>query len=469
MMKIHVRSDWKKYLLIFLLLPVIFFSCKSLNPAAVPASILIPDARFSSNVPWVVPKNVLDRIIQEQVPQILFEQNGLDMGNGIEGDLRFSRSGQVIWKSTNGQKLQLILPIRVQGQLGLKKGGLGSFFKSKVPIDKSFSPVMTFDPEINSDWKLEFREFELLDLGGKIDLNILGFEIDLSSIVQREIRNLVAQSFGAGKALFDLKMLAFTQWNKFGKPIILDLENEKMGFSLLPKEVRFTEFFDSNQNLNILLGFDGLVNSHPGGDFTSIAPLPAILKPNSQTQNKLSISLPITVTFAQVDRVLERNIAGRSIQLDSKTTLIGSNFRTNSFGNLISLEFDFVANQESKKPVLGKIFAVGMPFYDIQSQSLGISNVNFKISGTNLGAQTGIGLKKRKIIRQLEKKVVFPLENLLAENLKGIEERLKFSTPYADFKLDEFQLSSLSVYPTKSGLSIAFQMEGKMDIVPKFE
>jgi hypothetical protein len=463
-MKIHIRLECKKYLAIFLLSPVVFFSCKSFNPAALPPPIQAPVSSFSANVPLVVPKHLLDQIIQEQIPQILFDQKSLDMGNGIEGDLNFSRTGDISWKSIDGQKIQLSFPIRIQGKLGLKKGGLGSFFKSKVPIDKSFNPVLTFNPVINSDWKLELREFELLDLGGKMDLSVLGFEIDLSNIVQREISNIAAQNFGAGRGLLDLKPIASTQWNKIGKPIVMNLGDEKTGFSLHPKEVRFHEFFDPNQNLNIWLGFDGEVRSHPEGVFPSVSAIPAVLSPNSRAENTLTLSLPLTVTYEQLDRILAENLEGKVVRVDKKTTMEGTEIQTSAFGKLLAVKMDFIANQESKKPLNGKIFAVGRPFFDHDTQSLRLSDFNFKISTTNLGAKTGIGLKKRKIIRQLEKRAVFPLGNVLEESLNGIEDRLKFSTPYADFKLSRLNLAPAKFYPTASGLVIQIQIGSQLEV-----
>lgn len=429
-----------------------------------PSPILAPVSQFEANVPLVVPKYILDKIVQEQIPQVLFEQKALDMGNGIEGDLNFSRSGEAAWKSIDGQKLQLTLPIRIKGQLGLKKGGLGSFIKSKVPVDKFFNPILIFDPTINSDWELEIREFELLDLGGKIELSVLGFEIDLSGIVQREIRNLATRSFGAGRALLDLKPLASAQWKKIAKPMILDLGSEKTGFSLHPKTVRLHEFFDSNQNLNIWLGLDGQVKSQSEDVFPSISEIPAVISPNSRSQNILNLTLPLTVSYNQLDQLLAENIEGKTVKMDKKTTIKGTDIQTSAFGELLAVKMNFVAKQGSKKPLIGTIFAVGGPFYDPITQRIQLADVNFKISSTNFGAKTGIGLKKRKIIRQIERKAVVPLGNLLSESRNRIEGRLKLSTPYADLKISGLNLAPDMLYPTASGLVIQIQIGSQLEV-----
>lgn len=201
MMKIHFRHDLKKYLIVILFSPFLISSCKSLNPAAVPPPVSAPVSFSTANVPLTIPKQTLDNLLNQQIPRTLLEEKGLDMGNGIQGDLTFTRNGAASWRSLDGQQIEITIPIRIQGELGLKKGGLGSFFQSKVPLDKSFKPVFVVNPEINSDWGLEIRDFELIDLGGKIELSVLGMDLDLSGIVRKEIRNWAASKFGAGKTL----------------------------------------------------------------------------------------------------------------------------------------------------------------------------------------------------------------------------------------------------------------------------
>lgn len=425
----------------------------------------VPRTYFSAKIPLIVPKNILNQIVQDQIPPVLFEKKSLDMGNGIEGDLSFSRAGEAFWSSIDGQTLELALPLRIQGRVGLKNSGLGTFFKSKVAIDRSFVPLVTFDPAISSDWKLELRDFELVDFGGKVDLRVLGFEIDLSNIVGREIRNLAAKKLGTGTNLLDLKPFATAQWSKIENQVFfLNFEDEKLGFSVHPQEVRFQEFFDSSQNLNLLLAFEGEVKSHVKEIFPRPSSIPYLLNYPVGFENKLALSLPISISFDRLNFLLKENFSGTRIPIDSRTTLSCSNFKTSAFGELVAINMDFVANQGSKKPISGAVFVVGKPFFDMQNKSFRISDVNFKVYGTNFGRQTAIGLKKRKIIRQIEKKVVIPLGNRLDESLGEIEKQFQVPTPYADFKLDQLKISSLFFYPKTAELSILVHLEGKLEV-----
>jgi hypothetical protein len=208
-----------------------------------------------------------------------------------------------------------------------------------------------------------------------------------------------------------------------------------------------------------------MVRPHPEGVFPAVAsPLPAVLESNQRSENKLSLSLPIALPYRQLDKILEDNLAGKTIQVDKKTTLQVSNSQTSPYGELLAVNMDFVAQQNSKKPVTGKLFAVGRPVYDAASKHLRLADVNFKITSQNLGAQTGIRLKKRNIISQLEKRAVFSLENQVQKGVQELQDRLKQETLYADFQLIELQLIPGNFYPTANELIIEIQLAGKMDV-----
>lgn len=464
MMKIPFRRDLKNYLVVLLFSPILISSCKSLNPAAVPPPMTTPVSYSMANVPLVIPKQTIDNLLNQQIPRILLEEKGLDMGNGIQGDLIFSRNGEASWKNLNDQQIEITIPVRIQGELGLKKGGLGNFFQSKVPLDKSFKPVFVINPEINSDWGLEIRDFELIDLGGKIELSVLGMDLDLSGIVKKEIRNWASQKLGEGKTLASFKPFINSAWDRVGKPFMVDLGAGKTGFSVQPESVKLKEFFDSGQNYNLWLGLNGKVNSHPEEAVPSRAfPLPG-LSQNENSENKLEIVLPLTLSYAQLNNLLGENLNGKTFKVDKKTSLTPSNIQTSAFGELLAVSMDFFAEQTNGKNLDGKLFIVGKPTYDPTTKSLVLKKLNFKVESGNLGAQTSIGLKKGKIIRQIEKRAVLPIGNTLQESMAGIQNRLNLDTPYANLKIGEVTIVPGEFFPTANGLLVQLKATGKVDV-----
>jgi len=442
-----------------------FSACKSLSPTSNPGPNPIPPAALSSvNVPLKIPKSTLDQIFNAQIPAVLFDEKEVDMGSGINGDLKLSRNGVITWSALDSQLIELRVPISVQGQVGLKKGGLGSFFKSKIPINEQFNPVFVVDPEINSNWELGIKEFELVDLGGSLTLDVLGMQLDLSSLVRKEIRKWSEENLLGKEAITSLKPLVDLTWAQVGKPFEVELEGVKTAFSIQPQEVRFREFFDANQNFNVWLGLSGKVNSHPATAAPSRAfPLPK-LSPNENAKNELEILMPLSVSYSELDQLLAENLADKLFRIDKKTTMIPSNIKTQAFGELVAVSMDFFAEQTNGKSLNGTIFAVGRPAYDAQLRQLIFEDVNFKLESDNLGAQTSVGLKKRKIIRNIAQRAVFPIGDLLDGSLGSIQDRLGLSTPIADLEIQNLTILPSGFYPMKNGLLIQIKATGKVGV-----
>jgi len=464
-MKISPFYQVVKIIPFLALLAFSFSACKSLSSTSNPGpSIMPPPAISSVNVPLQIPKATLDKIFNSQISKILFEEKGLDMGSGINGDLKLTRNGTITWTALDSQLIQLTVPVLVEGQVGLKRGGLGSLFKSKIPITEQFIPVFVVDPEINSNWDLGIKAFELVDLGGSLTLNVLGMQIDLSNLVGKEIRKWSEQNLIGKESIASLKPLIDLTWAQVGKPFQVELEGVQTAFSIQPQEVRFKEFFDSNQNFNVWLGLAGKVNSHPASAAPSRAfPLPK-LSANANKSNELEIIMPLTVGYDQLDQLLAENLADKLFRIDKKTTMIPSNIKTQSFGELIAVSMDFFAEQSNGKSLEGTIFVVGKPAYETEKRQLIFEDINFKIESGNLGAQTSIGLKKRKIIKNIERRAIFPIGDLIDESMGSIQNRLGLSTPLVDLEIQNLKIIPAGFYPLKNELLIQLKASGKIGV-----
>ncbi len=395
---------------------------------------------------------------------MLIQEDDLDMGNGIEGDIKLSRNGNAVWTAMDDQRMQLTLPLRIVGELGLQRRGLGNFFQSKFPLDEQFNPVILINPEINEDWSISIKDFELQDLGGKMNLDVLGMKLDLTGILTKEIRNWANEYLSDNRELVSLKPLVDVAWAQAGKPFRVDFMDNESAFSIQPREVRLKEFIDEDENMTVWLGLSGKVNSHPADAAPSRAfPLPN-LSENSDSTNHLDIIMPFSLSYEKLDEMLSENISGQTFRVNKKTIMTPSNLRTRGFGELMAVEMDFLAEQSNGESLNGTLFVVGRPTFDEQKQALTLSDVNFKLESGNFGAQTSVGLKRRKIIRQIEQRAVFPIGDVLSEGMENIQDRLGLNTPIADLKIVGLEILPDGFYPTNTGLMVHMKASGKVDV-----
>jgi hypothetical protein len=444
---------------------VLLFSCKSLDPASNPGPATpTPPAISAANVPLQIPQQTVSKLLNSQIPAVLLQEKGLDMGSGIIGDLQLKRNGQITWVALDSQRIQLTVPITVLGEVGLKPKGLGSLLKTKLPLNENFSPVFVIDPIINPNWSIGAENFELLDLGGNLAIDILGMQVDLSGLLSKEIRKWGTENLTGGKEIASLKTLIELAWAQVGKPFSVDWIGGSTAFSIQPQEVKLKEFFDTEQNYNLWLGLDGKINTHPADAAPSRAfPLPG-LSENQNSANEFEMLMPLTVAYSTLDELLEKNLDGQAIRVDKKTTMIPSNIKTQAFGDLLAVSMDFVAEQTTGKTLSGTLFVVGQPQYNKEAQSLVFEDINFKMESGSFSAQTGVGLKKGKIIRSIEKKAVFPIGDLLTKSLGSINDRLGLSTPFAALQLVNLKVEPAGFYPMAKELVIHMRATGQVDV-----
>lgn len=457
----HSKPFFTPAILGFLL---VFVSCKSLDPTLNPPLPQVPTAYSQVNVPVQVPIQTLSNLVNQRIPPVVFDEKGMDLGNGIVGDLNFSRNGLVEIEAIDEHQVQLKLPIRVRGEVGLKPGGLRNLFQSKIPIDQSFAPVVRINPQIHPNWAMGISEFELLDLGGKMTFNVLGMELDLSPLIQREIRDFAAKNLTSNPDLIKLKPLVDQAWNQVGRPVFVDFQGKKLAFSIQPDSVKLSEKFIPGEGYNLNLGLSGKVNLHPADAAPSRAfPLPQLTE-NSSQADQLDIRIPLRLTYAEIDALLKANYADQAIRVNKKTVFQPSNFRTKAYGEKLGIQMDFVARQDSGKEITGELFLVGLPAFDAEKQVLIFDQVNFHLESDSPKAKTAAALKKGKIIRQLNQKLRFSMAEVMEESLGGIRERLALQTPYATLQIVGLNIYPAGFYPTATGLEIQLKATGKVEI-----
>ena len=455
----------------FLLLAFFVFNglsaCKSLDPTLSPALRPVPTAYSRVNVPMQIPVQTLENLINQRVPPVLFKDKELDLGNGVIGDLNFTRDGLVKVEALDGGRLQITLPINVQGEVGLKPGGLRNLFQNKIPLNQSFAPIVVFDPRINSNWSLGISDFEVQDLGGKMTLNVLGMELDLSQMIRSELQNYAEKNLTAKPELVRLKPLVDQAWNQVGRPIVVDFQEKKMAFSIQPDSVKLSENISPGEGYNLNLGLTGKVNLHPLDAAPSRAfPLPK-LTANNSLKNGLEILIPLRLSYAEIEQLLKENFENQFIRVNKTTVFRPENFKAQAYGEKLGIWMDFHAEQTSGKVIDGRLFLVGLPTFDGGQQVLLFDKVSFHLESDSKKAKLAASLKRGKIIRQLNQKLQFPIGDVMEESLGGIRERLALQTPYADLEIVDLEIYPDGFYPTATGLEIQLKAVGKVEIAWK--
>jgi len=429
-------------------------SCKSLDPAASLPLPVVPGTKSSLNVPLEIPFSTLTAVANRETPTLIFRQRGMDLGNGLVGDFEFSRNGKIQLRALDQQRLEVVFPLKIQGEIGLKPGGIRNLLQTKVPINQALAPVFVINPQIQSNWYLGISEFELLDLGGKMALSVLGIELDLSPLVRQEIRRFAKQELTSKPNLLALKPMMESIWNQVGKPIVVDVEGKKTGISIRPDSVKLREYLQPNKGLHLDLGFQGQVQIHPATAVPSRAfPLPKI-SPNTDASNRIDLELPLAFTYAELDALIQQSFGGQAIRMNKTYVFQAKQFRTQAYGDRLGITVAFTAVSNKGGELTGELFLAGQPVYDPATQVLRVDNLDFVMKSGSAKAMLGAMIKKGKINKQLSQRMKMPLGETIGESLKGLQGRLSLQTSVANLAIQGLQIVPLGFYPTATGLAI---------------
>ena len=441
----------------------IHFSCSSTRPIPGP-SRPVPAAISKVNVPLEIPLRTLELILTQATPPQVNLGEKLDFGNGIEGDLFLVKAGMIQLKAIDSDQLEVTLPLQLTGELGLKPGGIRNLFRGKVPINQQLSPVFRVNPQISPNWSIGVSSLEMLDLGGEISLNVLGMRVDLSRFVEQEIQKYIQESLMEKKQVASIKAQVDQLWEQAGKPVVVDFLREKRAFSIRPMEVLVGEnLHPQAQTLVLNLGLNGEVIPHPIDGVPSRAfPLPA-LQPNSNEASELDIQIPLTISYESIDELITQNFEGTGIAINSRMKFIPSNFSSEAFGDQLGVSMDFEAVESGKDPIFGKFLLIGTPTFDPEEKVLAFSEVDFFLESEEKKVQVATQLRKRRIKKQLERKLRFSLAETLDSSISGIQDRLKINTPWVDLGLDSLQIQPKNFYPSPQGLTVFFTASGVMN------
>ena len=448
------RISLKSRLIFWIGVGFLAASCKSLDPSASLPLPIVPSTKSSLNVPLEIPFSTLTAVANRETPSLIFRQRGMDLGNGLVGDFAFSRNGKIQLRALDQQRLEVVFPLKIQGEIGLKPGGLRNLLQTKVPINQALAPVFVINPQVQSNWYLGISEFELLDLGGKMALSVLGIELDLSPLVRQEIRRFAKQELTSKPNLLALKPMMESIWNQVGKPIVVDVEGKKTGLSIRPDSVKLREYLQPNKGLHLDLGFQGQVQLHPAAALPSRAfPLPTI-SANTDASNRIDLELPLAFTYGELDALIQQSFGGQAIRMNKTYVFQAKQFRTQAYGDRLGITVAFTAVSNKGGELTGELFLAGQPVYDPATQVLRVDNLDFVMKSGSAKAMLGTMIKKGKINKQLSQRMKMPLGETIGESLKGLQGRLSLQTSVANLAIQGLQIVPIGFYPTATGLAI---------------
>lgn len=452
--------------------PVILFialclmvSCKRINPAKptfIGEPTPLPKAISYINAPLDIPLSYLENHLNNGLNELMVSEDGLVVGDGVNTDIEMYRTGKISLSAVNN-RLRINLPLRLKGNLHIEKSLFGQVLSTSIPYDESISPVISFVPQIKSNWDLGFNQLKIESWGKSLTYNLLGFEINLDPILRKNIEKLLNNQNQLLSSI-NLRNLGSKAWEAFAEPIKIQEGDVDAYLYTIPQEVKINQQISSNnQHLKLLLGLQGEVMTHIGNrPNIKPAPLPD-LSSNDDSINHIDLTLPLIFSYKTIDQYLNQHLANQIFKIDANTQMIPRDISTQSFGDRALVKMEFTLKRNSRKDIKGELYLVGKPTYNAMEEAIVFENIDFDLNTKNFFTNSASWLRQGQLLNAIKKHTTYPIGKYMEEARYQLHHLNYIRTDFATFNIQNPSLNVQDIYVTENDLRLYLDINGKLE------
>jgi hypothetical protein len=452
---------------LYILLLLLVFSCKGINPekpksAGEPTPL--PSAKSSIYFPLEIPLDFIEEKLNDEFQHLLFADQGIPVGSGLTTDLQLFKTGDVSISSIGNNKLQFRLPVQLKGKLNVEKKLFGQKISTSIPYDEVLAPEISFRPVIGEDYEVGFADIQIEGWGRPMSYDLLGYTLDLDPLMRKHMQKLLETQLSAQNLKgIGFKSLLEATWANFSEPLPFSQNGHKGYISTRPQILKLSEEI-SGRTLKLHIGLEGEVTTTMGQKPEhKAAQLPRLVK-NDNSHNQADITLPLSISYGEIDRYLNQELVGQQFQLDKGTVLLPKRFSTQGFGDRALVKMTFTAKRKGKKDLDGDMYLVGKPAYDSEKEAIYFEEIEFDLNTKNVLANSANWLKQNKITSEIEKRAYFPIGEYLTEAREEINRHSEIQTSFASISIKNPKLDVLGIFATQEDVRLYLNSTGWVDV-----
>lgn len=451
----------------------LFLSCCSSNKAFLANQ---PDAAYQKpidrvkeistlNIPIEIPLSEVERKINDQLGNSLFEDNSLDNNGGDNLILKVNKRQPISIEAKGGNQFNIKVPVNIWAKAGWKveKFGLAvaKYEETQFDIDINFLTRIS----MNENWKINTTTnpngYKWIS---EPKVKIGFFDVPITSIIEkivdRELPN-VTQIIDSEVSKINIKPLVETAWREVQSPFLIN-EEYQAWLKVTPLEIMMTPLSNKGRNVRVGIGIKASTETFLGNKPSDavVASVPG-LKLVSQLEDKFEVGLIAQIPYSQARKIAIDKTGGKTYEfMDGKYKITVVDLEIYGQG-----EFMVVA-ATLKGSLNGKVYLKGKPTFDPIEKSVKMGELDYDLDTKNRLAKTADWLAHGKFLKMIEPYFSISIAAQLEEAKKTIQNNLagnQFNKKINLFgKLD--QLTPDKIYITESGIQAVISAKGKIEV-----
>lgn len=417
------------------------------------------------NVPIEIPLSEVERKINEQLGNLLFEDNSLDNNGGDNLMLTVNKRLPLTIEPKGGNQFNVKVPVNIWAKAGWKveKFGLAvaKYEETRFDVDINFLTRISLD----GNWKVNTTTtpngFKWIS---EPKIKIGFFDVPITSIIEkiinRELPN-VTQIVDAEVAKINLKPTVETAWKSIQTPFLINQDYDAW-LKVTPIDVMMTPLGNKGRNVRVGIGIKASAET-----FMGLKPSEAVistipqLKLVDKMEDKFEVGMITQIPYSQARKLAMDQTGGKTYEFkEGKYKITVMDLEIYGQGEFLIVAATLAGSLN------GKVFLKGKPYFDPATKSLKMNELDYDLDTKNKLVKTANWLAHGKFLKLMEPYFSISVATQLEEAKKLIEQNLAGNQFNKNINLNG-QLEKLepqAIYLTPAGIQAVILAVGKMEI-----
>ncbi|WP_242926460.1 DUF4403 family protein [Pontibacter vulgaris] len=476
-----IRNNLPKFILLLFACSATFIvpGCSSTSkinseaPAATAVAVPAYQPKLSSiTIPVSIPIAAIEDKLNQEFKGILYKDDNLE-GDNVA--VTVSKLGRMSMRAEK-DKVYFSVPLRIYAK------GRWKWDPCKLcpAIDKTEDT--NFDMVIKTESKIGLTEdyavktttsgdFEWGDTKPVLQLGPL--KIGLARFVEPTMREQMAiltkQLDKDLQSRLNMRQYVVEAWQQVQQPLKLN-DAYNAWLTIVPKDVRIAPLFASNGNLNTRIGITSYISVDTDGkpNVKVNRNLPKLVLDNRLT-DAIQIGLTATIPYAHASKLLQEQVANQTYKFDGgKSEVRVNNAAITPGGEQLVLMLD--VNGKTKaglftKKIVGKVYLRGTPYYDAQTASIKVRDVDYDLDTKDRLLSTASWLAKNKFKDMIQSQVSIPVQSQLTEAHTMLQNMLNTSGRVHESVMLRGNIKEITpenIYLTPTGIKAVVNAKGNL-------
>ncbi len=366
------------------------------------------------NIPVELELDDLEKMINEQVGNLLVSQGDNITGPNDDFDVRIEKSGS-IELDVQGSAIQIKVPLHlfIQKDIGLTivkgDGDLELFFLTDYKI--------TEDWELNTKTSIEKYNWKKKPVV-KLGMINIPIETIANKLVERSKETVAREIDKQLQENFALKEYLVPVWKKLQDPIQISEEYDAW-LKVIPTKAGITPLITSKRKITTTLIVETDTKVILGGfnaDTTSLLPLLPFSEVK-EANDAYHLRLKAAIPYKAAEQLAKKELIGQTFEDGNRKVTVKD---VEIFGQKDKV----VVNTILSGTYNGSLYLIGKPHYDSKKEVLELKDLDFELKTSNFLHKSMAWIFQKGLKKKLKESLRMPIGDKKKEWQKAIEEQI---------------------------------------------